>query len=363
MITTQLRELFINGSYFLYTFKSRCINWFKVRVLGLHKRIEILGSPFKNQTRVAVIALWPRPAILKSVLRLVDFLISEGVYVVCVVNKSKMSDEWIAEIKKRDASILLRPNVGRDFGAYRAGFHFVKDAIKLDKISNLIFANDSVFFIDRSQSALKSVIDSDKDVTSLYLNYQFHLHAQSFFVNYNSKVLTSKTFADFWKGYYSSQERVHAINQGEVKLSTVLQKKGFQFLGYYDARFLLQTLNTNKPNLADLANIYMLHDDPQSLRKKQYLPVDFHDLFASRKADSENVSHLFGTYLTKAVGAPLKLDVLKTGAATTGEVALALQSQVDESELENLLIYMQTQGTWASKKGIKSLWISRGLMT
>lgn len=334
-----------------------------MRVLGLHKRIEILGSPFKNQTRVAVIALWPRPAILKSVLRLVDFLISEGVHVVCVVNKSKMSDEWIAEIKKRDASILLRPNVGRDFGAYRAGFHFVKDAIKLDKISNLIFANDSVFFIDRSQSALKSVIDSDKDVTSLYLNYQFHLHAQSFFINFNNKVLNSKTFADFWKGYYPSQERVHTINQGEVKLSTILQKKGFQFLGYYDARFLLETLSTNKPNLADLANIYMLHDDPQSLRKKQYLPIDFHDLFASRKADSENVSHLFGTYLTKAVGAPLKLDVLKTGAATTGEVALALQSQVDESELENLLIYMQTQGTWASKKGIKSLWISRGLMT
>lgn len=363
MITSQLRELFINSSYFLYTFKSRCTNWFKVRVLHEHNKIEILGSPYQGQTRIAIIALWARPAILYSVLRLIDFLIDEKVYVVCVINKSKMSEEWIAEINKRDASILLRPNVGRDFGAYRAGFRFVKEHIGLEKIKNLIFANDSVFFLDGSKEALKNVIDSDKDVTSLYLNYQFHLHAQSFFVNYNSKVITSKIFVDFWKDYYPSQERVHAINQGEVKLSTLLQKKGYQFLGYYDARFLLETLSTHKPNLADLANIYTLHNDPQSLRKKQYLPVDFHDLFASRKADSENVSHLFGTYLTKSVGAPLKLDVLKTGAATTGEVALALQSQVDDSELENLLIYMQSQGTWASKKGIKSLWISRGLMT
>lgn len=363
MIASQLRELFINGSYFLFTLKSRCINWFKVRVLRLHNKIKILGSPYKNQTRVAVIALWPRPAILKSVLRLIDFFIEENVHVICVVNESKMSSEWINEIKKRDVSILLRPNVGRDFGAYRAGYRFVKSNIEFEGVSNLIFANDSVFFLDESKNALKKVIDSDKDITSLYLNYQFHLHAQSFFVNYNNKVFSTKIFADFWKGYYPSQERKHAINQGEVKLSTLLQERGYQFQGHYSATYLLDILSSHKPNLLELANIYKLHNDPQSLRKKQYLPDQFHNLFISRTADSENVSHLFATYLTRTVGAPLKLDVLKTGTATTSEVAAALESKVEQNELENLLIYMQTQGTWASNRGIKSLWISRGLIS
>ena len=363
MIASQLRELFINGSYFLYTFKSRSTNWFKVRILHQHNRIEILGSPYKSQTRIAIIALWARPAILKSVLRLIDFLIDENVHVVCVINKSKMSEEWITEIKKRDASILLRPNVGRDFGAYRAGFHFVKENTGLEKITNLIFANDSVFFLDESKKALKSVIDSNKDITSLFLNFQFHLHAQSFFVNYKSNVIKSKTFIGFWKSYYPSQERKHAINKGEVKLSRKLQKRGYQFQMYYSAEYLLKTLSNYKPNLPEMANIYKIHGDAQSLRRKEYLPNPFLDLFSSRTANSENISHLFATYLTRTVGAPLKLDVLKTGAATTNEVSAALHSKVDESELEDLVIYMQSQGTWASNRGIKSLWISRGLIS
>jgi hypothetical protein len=205
--------------------------------------------------------------------------------------------------------------------------------------------------------------DSNKDITSLFLNFQFHLHAQSFFVNYKSNVIKSKTFIGFWNSYYPSQERKHAINKGEVKLSHKLQKSGYQFQMYYSAEYLLKTLSNYKPNLPEMANIYKIHGDAQSLRRKEYLPNPFLDLFSSRTANSENISHLFATYLTRTVGAPLKLDVLKTGAATTNEVSAALHSKIDESELEDLVIYMQSQGTWASNRGIKSLWISRGLIS
>lgn len=363
MIKSQFWEFVISSSYFLYTFKSRCINWFKVRVLRRHNKYEVAGKPYIDQTRIAIIALWPRPAILKSVLRLIDFFIEENVHVICVINKSNFSNYWIAEIEQRNVTVLNRPNVGRDFGAYRAGYLFAKSNINFQQVTNLIFANDSVFFLDASKPALRKVIDSEKDVTSLYLNYQFHLHAQSFFVNYNSRTFKSKTFTDFWKAYYPSQERKHAINNGEVRLSQLLQKKGFQFQGYYSARHIIDTLVKNELDLADLANLYRLHDDPQSLRKKQYLPKSFHELFVIRSADSQNVSHLFGTYLTRTVGAPLKLDILKTGAASTFEINAALESKVDPSELENLIIFMQTQGTWSSNRGIKSLWIKRGLIS
>ena len=77
MIKSQFWEFLINSSYFLYTFKSRCTNWFQVRVLRRHNKFQIAGKPYKNQTRIAIIALWPRPAILKSVLRLIDFFIEE----------------------------------------------------------------------------------------------------------------------------------------------------------------------------------------------------------------------------------------------------------------------------------------------
>jgi hypothetical protein len=363
VIKSQFWEFLINSSYFVYTFKSRCTNWFKVRVLRRHDRYELAGKPYEEQTRIAIIALWPRPAILKSVLRLIDFFIKENVHVICVINKSQFSDDWLVEIEKRNVSILERPNVGRDFGAYRTGFLFAKNNINFQKVTNLIFANDSVFFLHESEPALRKVIDSDKDVTSLYLNYQFHLHAQSFFVNYNSRAFHSKSFVDFWKSYYPSQERKHAINNGEVRLSQLLQKKGFQFQGHYSARQIIDTFIENELDLADLANLYKLHDDPQSLRKKQYLPKSFHELFVIRSADSQNVSHLFGTYLTRTVGAPLKLDILKTGSASTYEIYSALESKIDPSELENLLIFMQTQGTWSSNRGIKSLWISRGLIS
>lgn len=325
--------------------------------------MEHLQETYSSQDKVAIIALWPRAAILPSVLRLISILSNENVHPVCIVNKSKHLASWLPKLQETNATIIIRPNVGRDFGAYRAGYHYLKKRRILEQVTNLVFVNDSIYFLDNSKEAIRSTISSTADVSTLFINYQFHLHAQSFFLSFSRSAFNSKKFAKFWDSYYPSAERKHAIEKGEVKLSRILQKSGYLFDGYYSASRIGQTIQQHPLIISEAAVALKALDDPQTLRRREYLPEYFVPYLSAREAESENTSHHFGLFLTRVLGAPIKLDILKTGLATTFDLKTALESHLSPDEVHSLLIYMQSQGTWASNRGLKAIWIKRGLMS
>jgi hypothetical protein len=347
----------------MYTIKSRVVTWFKIRVFQQHNHMEHLQETYSNQDKVAIIALWPRPAVLPSVLRLISILSNENVHPVCILNKSKHLASWLPKLKETNATIIIRPNVGRDFGAYRAGYRYLKKRRILEEVTNLVFVNDSTYFLDNSKEAIRSTISSTVDVSALYMNYQFHIHAQSFFLNFSRNTFNSKKFAKFWDSYYPSQERKHAIEKGEIKLSRILQKSGYLFDVYYSASRIGQTIQEHPLKIAELALALKALDDPQTLRRREYLPEYFVSYLSARVAESENVSHHFGLFLTRVLGAPIKLDILKSGVASSFDVKTALESHVSPDEIHSLLVYMQSQGTWASNRGLKAIWVKRGLIS
>jgi len=358
-----MKEFYINGTYFVHTFKSRVVNWIKVRILGLHNRLEIVQETYSNQSQIAIVALWPRPAVLPSVLRLISILSSEGIHPVCVVNKSKNLDKWLPKLLETNATVIIRPNIGRDFGAYRTGYRYFNQESKFGGVTKVTFTNDSTYFLDRSRVAIQSVINSASDVSALYLNYQYHLHAQSFFVNFPRNVFSSEEFEKFWNNYYPSQERKHAIEKGEVKLSTILQKSGYIFEGYYSANLIGKTISEHPLFIAEKAIALKALDDPHTLRRREYLPDYYAPYLSARVAESENVSHHFGLYLTRTLGAPLKLDILRSGVASSFDVQSALEPHLLPDEIHTLISYMQSHGTWATNRGIRALWVKRGLIS
>ncbi|QWD49719.1 hypothetical protein G7Z35_01740 [Polynucleobacter paneuropaeus] len=120
--------------------------------------------------------------------------------------------------------LILRKNIGRDFGAYKDGIASV-DIMHYEK---LFLINDSIFYFNKNLSKLfERVIADDADVISLFENFEIRYHAQSFFIGFSKNVISKDFFIGYWRAYMPFSSRLHSINAGEVGLSKSLIANGF----------------------------------------------------------------------------------------------------------------------------------------
>lgn len=359
-----LQRILAAISYGLYSLPSRLKNWVKVRIFREHKKLICLKKSEKESSNIAVIALWPRMGILTSVLHQVDILLKLDQHVICVINKSKLSDTWIKELEQFPITILIRENIGRDFGAFQAGINYVQREIGLSSVANLTLANDTIFYAQDSLEVIRDTLNQQGDVKCIYLNLQAHLHAQSFFLTFSKRVIDSKVFARFWQTYYPSNERFHAINNGEVKLSRILDKRNFKFASYVNAERLNDIFSTTEPlSLSELGACYEIEGNSSEIRKKTYLSRDYHRLQSERVLVSKNASHLLGLYLFRVKSIPLKLDLMQRGFHSSSDIISVFRlknfSNETISDFESMLY---KQGSWGTVMGIRVLWRNYGLI-
>lgn len=75
------------------------------------------------------------------------------------------------------------------------------------------------------------------------------------------------------------------------------------------------------------------------------------------------MSHQAGLIASRVLGAPLKLDIIRAGAATVEGVRQSLvELGCDEAELEQVLDYMSSRGSPASLRGLRKLWFEFALI-
>ena len=358
------QRLWASTSYGLYSLPGRLKNWVKTRILRKHKKIVCVKQSEKKSSDITVIGLWPRSGILASVVNQIDILLKLDQHVICVINKSKLSETWIKELEKFPITILMRENIGRDFGAYQAGINYVKREIGLASVDKLTLANDTIFYAKDSLEVIGSTLDLPGDVKCIFLNLQAHLHAQSFFLTFSKAVVDSKTFAKFWKSYYPSNERVHAINKGEVKLSRELNNKNFKFVSYVNSERLNDIFSSCEPlSLSELGACYEIEGVTSEIRKKTYFSWDYHRLQAERVVVSKNASHLLGLYLFRVKSIPLKLDLMQRGFHSSSDIISVFnQKGFSANTISDFESMLYKQGSWGTVKGIRVLWRKYGFI-
>jgi len=257
---------------------------------------------------VAIVALSPRGPLLASATRLVSTLVDEGYHVIAVVNKSRQSPEWHAALAQLNITLLSRPNVGRDFGAYKVGYLYAEQRGLLATAKHLIFANDSVFYGPRSQAFIHETLKEEHPWSAMFVSHQINFHAQSFFQRFGSELILHSELKKFWHRFYVSEERLHNIYQGEFKLTTTLVRAGYQPHAHVTADRVLEHENfgafteNEKHNLRRVAiakrvaKVSLEHAELVGLMREQFA--------------TWNVTHVQGTLATRVLGAPLKLDIL-----------------------------------------------------
>jgi hypothetical protein len=356
----RLKQLIAQSTFFISTIGIRVKTRFDFWTTRNYSKIREVNSHEKHgHKNLAIVALYPRPGTLNSTLRLIDSLSQSDYSVLAVINDSKYTDEWITALSAGKSEILVRPNIGRDFGAFKAGFLFAKRKGALDNIDKLVFANDSVFYGPKSVDFVKTLLAENYSWLSMFVNYQFHTHAQSFFQVFGKEIFSQSYFSNFWENYYPSELRHHAINFGEVGLSSICIKGGYSPVSFVSADLILNSPDFQEftpdekfgiwgnHGLTYLNQDYGTFDNTKFLMKRQYL--------------DNNITHHQGLLASRVLKAPLKLDIFQTGQVTKEGLSETLNALgCNEPEIRQTLEIMTLKGSHSSRRGLQRIWSAFG---
>jgi hypothetical protein len=184
-------------------------------------RIELGGS-------VALFTHFDRRERLADhVIAYVRELYGLGFSVVFVSNSERLSEDGLAKLQPYCRAVIVRRNVGYDFGAIRE----VLDLLKLPRqdTERLLIANDSVYGPLLPIADMIARADFEEaDLWGTTESWQYRYHLQSFFLLAGRRAINSRAWKEFWQGVRQVSSKQWVIARYEVGLTQTLLKAGLR---------------------------------------------------------------------------------------------------------------------------------------
>ena len=200
-------------------------------------------------------------------------LFDEGFDVVFVSTASNLKDTDIDKVKDFCRGILIKENIGYDFGAWKSGLEWIGD--ELFDYEKLLLCNDSVYAPIYPFDEVFQQMEDQYDFWGITDSYEVRYHIQSYFMFFERSVFSDEVFINFWKKYKIYKNKMNIVLNYEIGLSQKLLHRGFS-LGAYASFSSLNSkqfcnsthyfwkellLNFNSPTL----KIELLRDNPQNI--------------------------------------------------------------------------------------------------
>jgi hypothetical protein len=351
--------------YKVLQFPSEFLNWVKVRVLGIHKRYTI-EDPLvvKDFGKYAVFAIYPGTTSEESCLRIIESLVKNDFDVLIVINRNAKSTAWVNFLKGRGCTILERPNIGRDFGAYQAGIRFLLKNIPKNKIKRLVLVNDTCYVSPKSQVKFLNAFFAQDEYSTLLKHYQGVVHGSANLLTLNLHKFDSSKFFHFWRKYYPTNSRIKVVFRGEHRLSSAIQLKNLipstKILGS----------DSHRLNLAELSQLltWTNRSSPEIYEVFQQLntkdPAFATQYLVQYCLENLQVSNGLGLYLSRRYFFPLKLDLPYYLLATRSHVIETLRNQGCSKD-ECLKIYdiLESKGSLNIGSPVERIFRAFGIIT
>lgn len=145
-------------------------------------------------------------------------------------------------IERHACRILVRDNIGRDFGAYRAAtLHLHAEGLRPKRV---LYFNDSVFYLKGPSldSLIARLRSRTCDVVGTFENHQYIHHIGTFVFSISGDVFCHPHYQRFWRQYRPFSIRPYAIQHGELKLTQWLKQLGCAIDIVYSAEQLSDRL-------------------------------------------------------------------------------------------------------------------------
>lgn len=362
----RLRRLASNVSYSFYRAPTRLRTWSAVRITRRAQHIDVVQSLGDLAGDVAIVAVFPRMPLRASVERLLASLKAEGFVVVLVVNESPDATACVDRWRAHADHILRRPNIGRDFGAYQAGTRYLRARTDRGSLRRVAYLNDSVFWPVNTAQAVHAWLQRPTGPSAMFVNLEARPHMQSFAVVLPGEALFRPQLQSFWDHYYPSDLRMQAIRKGEVALSRAVVRDGGLISAFVTWHRLDAALDGDWDHLP-VADAY-------ALRSAAGPPIDSYLTAALERATTgqsavrfadlakivlttRNASAPLGPTATRTLGAPFKLDLVRSGFLTLADFESTLAAAGTEpDEIEEVMSLISTTGSMASAVGFRRLW-------
>ncbi|MBW4035987.1 MAG: lipopolysaccharide biosynthesis protein [Proteobacteria bacterium] len=154
-------------------------------------------------------------------------LAESGRSVVFITNAGKIEPNAEARLLTLCAGVLIRRNIGYDFGGWRDGIETLN--LPQPETEEIIIVNDSVFGPVRPLEATLLRLDyTDADVWGLTESWQRRYHLQSYFVAFGPRAIRAPAFRTFWQQVIPAPSKAYVIGKYEVGMTQAMIKAGMR---------------------------------------------------------------------------------------------------------------------------------------
>ena len=330
-------------------------NWILVRIFRKDRKYEIIKSlPKENQDLIAVFAIYPGTTPLDSVLRIVESLQKQRYSVLAVINKNTESARFISALEEKNCAIMVRENLGSDFGAYQNGIRYLKKIDFYAHLKVLVLINDSIFVTPTSQVSISKISNPISEFNCIFVHHQGISHAGSMFLKLDQQTLFSNEFSQFWNQYfpYSSKRRVilrgehvlsKAVGIGKfhpiVNIDSINSVKDYDLLNSEEIQLLTWARKSSS-----LTYFYITKSIEMSNLKELY----------SYTLSNLQISNALGLNISRVLHVPLKMDLIKLGLASVRDyLILARDAGCTENEVFELQKILNSKGGFLTDSLVK----------
>lgn len=192
--------------------------------------------------RVAIFAHFDALGVVhEHTIRYLESLRDAGLDVVFVSNSGRLAPDASASVYAVCKSVLVRRNIGYDFGAWREAMDIL--GLPRPNTEMLILANDSVYGpLHPLHETLRRICFAEAPVWGLTESWQKDYHLQSYFLAFGPQALQSTAWAQFWRQVRPAPSKRWIIRHYEIGLSQVMMQSGLPCKAVWPNRELLRKL-------------------------------------------------------------------------------------------------------------------------
>ncbi|MDE1896284.1 MAG: lipopolysaccharide biosynthesis protein [Rhodospirillales bacterium] len=194
--------------------------------------------------------------------------------VVFVTNSEKLTPDALEKVKALCAAVLVRRNIGYDFGAWADALHHL--GLPRADTQEIIFANDSVFGpLLPLGDVLRRLNYEKSDIWGLTESWQVRYHLQSFFLAFGPKALRAEAFAKFWNAVRPVPAKAYIVHKYEVGITQAMMMGGLSCNALWPYEALLRMVDKAElDKLVEADATELGRNDPvQITRKLQILRI------------------------------------------------------------------------------------------
>lgn len=237
---------------------------------------------FELGPKVVLFVHWDRGGrVRKELFAYIAQLRDAGRSVVFVTNAGEIEPTAEARLVALCAGILIRRNIGYDFGAWRDAI----ETLDLPRAGTeeIIIANDSVLGPFRPLDTTLLRLDyGETDVWGLTDSWQQRYHLQSYFVAFGPRAIRAPAFRKFWSGVIPAPSKAFIIRKYEIGMTQTMLDSGIRVSAVWSYDLLTAQVMDDHHARCLESNAEKSGDSRQQSRRRHLLRV--RDAIARRRA-------------------------------------------------------------------------------